>query len=79
MINEDSINKVEDKYLFKRIDKIDINNITDTEVDAKLSSYELEKITTKGKGGLVEEVTSIVNDTYPENGEKDGYWYEIIP
>ena len=79
LINEDNINKVEDKYLFKRIDKIDINNITDTEVDAKLSSYELEKITTKGKGGLVEEVTSIVNDTYPENGEKDGYWYEIIP
>lgn len=79
LINEDSINKVEDKYLFKRIDKIDINNITDTEVDAKLSSYELEKITTKGKGELVEEVTSIVNDTYPENGEKDGYWYEIIP
>lgn len=79
LINEDSINKVEDKYLFKRIDKIDINNITDTEVDAKLSSYELEKVTTKGKGELVEEVTSIVNDTYPENGEKDGYWYEIIP
>ncbi len=79
LINEDNINKVEDKYLFKRIDKIDINNITDTEVDAKLSSYELEKITTKGKGGLVEEVTSIVNDTYPENGQKDGYWYEIIP
>ena len=79
LINEESINKVEDKYLFKRIDKIDINNITDTEVDAKLSSYELEKITTKGKGELVEEVTSIVNDTYPENGQKDGYWYEIIP
>ena len=79
LINEDSINKVEDKYLFKRIDKIDINNITDTEVDAKLSLYELEKVTTKGKGELVEEVTSIVNETYPQNGEKDGYWYEIIP
>ena len=77
--NEDSINKIEDKYLFTKIDKIDINNITDTEVDAKLSSYELEKVTTKGKGDLIEEVTSIVNDTYPQNGEKDGYWYEIIP
>lgn len=37
-----------------------------------------ESISGYSKGQYLSEVTSTNIDEYPKNGEKDGYWYELI-
>lgn len=78
LINEESINKVDNEYLFKNIDNIAVNSITDTEVDAKYTSYKIEKSSVKVKDQFIEKVVSTSNSEYPENGIQGEYWYELI-
>lgn len=78
LINEENVNKIGNEYLFKTIDNVVINNITDTDVNAKSTTYEIEKIKTNVKDQFLEVVVSTNSSEYPKNGIQGEYWYELI-
>lgn len=77
-LNDGSPLSYSNNYLFKMADEFEYNKFTDTSIDARRVRFNANKEFVKNPGSFIETVTSYNSLEFPNNNEKDGYWYKYV-